>query len=131
MDITKTANVSTATFGDVVTYTLAYHNTGLASANPVCIYDTVPSVLTYLGSSVAPTTAAPNLSWCFGPVAPGGSGTITWWGRITSYPFNPFFDQRLFAEEKNINTAIIVEKCVNFDPRWFPKYGYWQESSKD
>ena len=96
MDITKTANVSAATFGDTITYTLTYHNTGSVTANPVCIYDTVPASITYIGSSNAPTTGAPDLAWCFGPVAPGGNGTITWWGRITSYPFNPLFDLRIY-----------------------------------
>ncbi len=90
MDITKTANVGMATFGDTITFTLTYHNTGSVVANPVCIYDTVPASITYIGSNTAPTTGAPNLSWCIGSVNPGGSGTIIWWGRITSYPFNPF-----------------------------------------
>lgn len=107
MDITKTANVGVAVFGDTITYTLSYRNTGGVTANPVCIYDTVPSALTYIGSSLAPTTGAPFLSWCIGAVPAGVSGTITWWGRITSYPFLPIFDWRrdVFAFEKNKNAV--------------------------
>jgi uncharacterized repeat protein (TIGR01451 family) len=96
MNLVKTANVSSATFGDTVTYTLAWHNTGSVTANPVCIYDTVPAQITYIGSSTVPTTGAPDLAWCFGPAAPGANGTITWWGRITGYPFNPLFDIKIY-----------------------------------
>lgn len=99
MDITKTANVGVATFGDTITYTLNYHNTGTIAANPVCIYDTVPAQITYINSSLAPTTGAPFLSWCIGSVAPGGSGTITWWGRITAYPLNPLFEMKMYLGE--------------------------------
>jgi len=96
MHIIKTVNVGIATFGDVITYTLAYNNPGTVAANPVCIYDAVPAQITYINSSVVPTTGAPNLSWCVGNVIAGGNGTITWWGKITSYPFNPFFEPHIY-----------------------------------
>jgi uncharacterized repeat protein (TIGR01451 family) len=96
MAITKTSNVSVATFGDIITYTLSYKNTGTVAANPVCIYDTAPAQITYINSSLAPTTGAPLLSWCIGSVNPGVSGSITWWGKITSYPFNPLFGIRIY-----------------------------------
>ena len=121
MAITKTANVSTAVFGSMVTYTLAYRNTGLAVANPVCIYDTVPSVITYVGSSVAPTTGPPYLSWCFGPVAAGASGTITWWGTISAYPFSPFYEHReSFAAGRNPCVARQFEAYI--ERRVLPGY---------
>ena len=108
MDITKTANVSVATFGDTITYILSYHNTGSVTANPVCIYDTVPAQITYINSSVVPTTGAPFLSWCIGSVAPGGSGTITWWGRITAYPLNPLFEIKMYLGEIMIYKKEII-----------------------
>lgn len=108
MNIIKTANVGIATFGDIITYTLSYHNTGSVTANPVCIYDTVPAQITYINSSLAPTTGAPNLVWCIGSVASGGLGTITWWGKITSYPLNPLFNIKMYLGEIMIYKKEII-----------------------
>ncbi len=50
--------------------------------NPV-ISDTVPSGITYLNSSVAPTTGPPNLSWSSpGTLLARKSAPITWWGQV-------------------------------------------------
>jgi hypothetical protein len=74
----------------------------------VCLYDTVPAAITYINSSVAPTSGPPNLMWCIGSVAPNGTGTITWWGQITSYPFDPFFHMHFYFAEVDEDPMVRV-----------------------
>ena len=111
MAITKTANVATATFGDVITWTLTYCNIGLVPATNVSIWDTIPSQLTYVGCSGGCTHAGSLVSWTIpGPIAAGScpAGSVTWWGQITSYPFNPFFRIPYYAAECNDREFLFV-----------------------
>jgi adhesin/invasin len=67
----------------VVTFTLYYTNTGPGQATTTYVTDTLPSQLTYLGSSSAPDVGAPlnpedNVwVWSVGDLAAGATGAIT------------------------------------------------------
>jgi uncharacterized repeat protein (TIGR01451 family) len=64
--------------GSVLTYTLAYSNTGDAPAAGAEVVDTLPAELTFVSASPAPTsTSGQTLRWALGTLAPGASGQIT------------------------------------------------------
>ena len=70
--VEKTVSPSNAMAGDLVTFTIYYNNTGSASAGTVSIKDALPSGLTYVSSSPAPTwTDGATIFWNFTDVAPG------------------------------------------------------------
>ena len=77
--VAKIGDKTTALPGDTIVYTIFYNNTGSASAQHVWINDTLPSDVTYLGSSVPPTSSSgQTYRWHFTNVAPGPhSFTIT------------------------------------------------------
>jgi len=56
MAIVKTATPNPVTEGTLLTYTLVVTNNGPASATNVTVMDILPSVLTYLSSTITPTT---------------------------------------------------------------------------
>ncbi|MEU4338486.1 fibronectin type III domain-containing protein [Micromonospora lupini] len=84
LTIVKTANVSTATPGDVVRYTVTVTNTGQAAYPAATFTDALGGVLddaVYSGDAAATTGAvsfsSPNLTWT-GILAVGASATITY-----------------------------------------------------
>jgi uncharacterized repeat protein (TIGR01451 family) len=112
MSITKTANVASATFGDTITWTLTYCNIGLVAASNIPIYDTIPAQLTYAGCTGGCTVAGSLITWTIaGPVNPTICGSVTWWGQITSYPFNPLFRMPYYTAECNDREFLWVLSC--------------------
>ena len=47
------------------------------------LYDVVPAGVSYIASSLAPSTGAPNLSWAFPGTIYDTAGAITWTGAVT------------------------------------------------
>ena len=89
VSLVKSINKNIYTFGETVTYCFAWSNTGTAAVN-VTIYDTLPTVLTYVGASVAPTTQTGNfLVWNLGSQAANSSGSVCAYGVISAYPSLP------------------------------------------
>ncbi|HEX6288234.1 MAG TPA: SdrD B-like domain-containing protein [Herpetosiphonaceae bacterium] len=75
--ITKTAP-ATVVVGQTLTYTLSYTNDGPGIAQGVVVSDTLPSGLTFVSATPAPTSqAGQTLSWTIGTLTSGQSGTIT------------------------------------------------------
>ena len=77
--VEKTASPSVTVPGAIVTYTIYFNNTGSANALRVWINDTLPTDVTYLGASVAPSSwSGQTYRWIFANVGPGAhSFTIT------------------------------------------------------
>jgi uncharacterized repeat protein (TIGR01451 family) len=78
MDVTKTADVSSADPGDPITYTITYENTGTGNATDVEIRDTIPEYTTFVSSN--PThddQEGLTYIWNFAVIEGGDSGTIT------------------------------------------------------
>lgn len=70
--VAKTGTPANAVAGDLVTFTIYYNNTGSAAAGTVTIKDVLPSGMTYVSSSPAPTwTDGSTFYWNFTDVAPG------------------------------------------------------------
>ena len=86
--LVKSINKSVFSFGETVTYCLAWSNTGTAAVN-IQIYDTVPYVLTYVGSDNGGSLAGGVVTWNLGSQAANTSGSVCFWGKITSYPLLP------------------------------------------
>lgn len=77
--VVKIATPSAVMAGDLVTFTIYYNNTGSVAAGTVTIKDALPSGMTYVGASPAPTwTDGRTFYWNFTNVAPGAhSLTLT------------------------------------------------------
>jgi uncharacterized repeat protein (TIGR01451 family) len=79
LHVTKTAcPQSTVVPGGLLTYTIAFSNSGTAAANPASLVDTLPSGVTVAnsgGGQVSPDGS--TVTWAVGPLAAGGSGTET------------------------------------------------------
>jgi uncharacterized repeat protein (TIGR01451 family) len=89
VSLVKSENKTIYTFGETVTYCFAWSNTGTAAVN-VTIRDTVPNILTYVGSSVAPTSVIGQMyTWDLGVQAANSSGSVCWYGVISAYPSLP------------------------------------------
>jgi uncharacterized repeat protein (TIGR01451 family) len=75
----KTGNTSFAAPGTQAHYTIYYNNTGDGRARNVWINDTIPAGMTFMRSSVAPTSfSGSTYTWNFYNVAPGPySFTVT------------------------------------------------------
>jgi hypothetical protein len=90
------SNPSSGVNGGVVTYGPGrdlYSNLRMLSDDPAVntrVWDTVPTGMTYTGSSMVPTTNAPNTAgndmvlWKFAPVTiyDQPTTTLTWWGTV-------------------------------------------------
>ncbi len=85
MSLTKSCNLTTATLGSTLTYTLTYKNDSNASVT-VQLWDTVSSFLTYQGSSPAGTLSGGVISWSIPSVPAGTQGTVSFWGTVNGYP---------------------------------------------
>jgi len=71
---TKTANQSTASPGDMITYTITLTNGGATNLTNVNVTDTLPIFLTYINNSLSATSGSYNFN----------SGTITWNGDVNA-----------------------------------------------
>ena len=79
ISVEKVASPSTAQPGDTIVYTIFFNNTGSASASHVWINDTLSADVTFVTSSVPPTSrSGQTYMWHFTNVAPGPhSFTVT------------------------------------------------------
>ena len=78
--VAKTTSAAAASPGDTITYTVYYNNTDTGLSRTVWVNDTLPSGITFVSSSIAPTTVtSPTYGWVFTNVLPtsGNSFTIT------------------------------------------------------
>ena len=81
--LTKTVNKASAVPGvDTLVYTIGYANTSGTAITGVVITDPLPAGITYISSSLAPSSAPPNgmngtLVWNIGTLAAGATATIT------------------------------------------------------
>jgi hypothetical protein len=90
MTIVKSINKTTFSFGETVTYCLAWEAVGGGGSRPVSVWDTLDPVLTYIGSD-APGVMAPSgngdfVSWDLGSQSGGATGTVCVWAEITTMP---------------------------------------------
>jgi uncharacterized repeat protein (TIGR01451 family) len=78
LEITKTADVSTADPGDEITYTIYYKNTGTGEATDLYINDTIPDDVDFVSSTPNYTSVSgKTYTWFFSSLAAGADGTIT------------------------------------------------------
>ncbi len=78
LEITKTADVTTADPGDEITYTIYYKNTGTGEATDVYINDTIPDDVDFVSSSPNYTSVSgKTYTWFFSSLGAGVDGTIT------------------------------------------------------
>ncbi|MGL5152176.1 MAG: DUF11 domain-containing protein [Clostridium sp.] len=105
---TKAVNKSTAKFGDILTYTLVYLNTGVLTANNITLIDTIPSNVTFIDNSFKVN----GVSYIGGNPNPPGitiPNTIAQGGRITA-TFNVL-----------VNTLVNPDTIVNIG---YINYGF-------
>ena len=81
--LTKSANVTTATAGSLVVYTLTYKNVGQGSAVDFTIVDDYDQRYVEVTEAAGAVNANGTLTWSIaGPVAPGGMGMLTYTVRV-------------------------------------------------
>lgn len=77
-NVTKTVSPSNVCVGDTAVYTICYTNTGTKDLPNVTLTDTLPSCISYVSSSVAPTSSAgKTYNWYLGNVPIGANVCIT------------------------------------------------------
>jgi len=115
MALTKTANVSMATIGQTITYTLAYSN-GSGVTVTENLWDTISTYLTYVGSSPVGTVAGGVISWSIS-VTPTASGQVYFWGTVNGYPLLPELLQPTVAmarrEDLDLLFGLLPQDCGN------------------
>jgi uncharacterized repeat protein (TIGR01451 family) len=78
LELTKTANVSTADPEDQITYTIVYKNVGTGEATNLYINDTIPNDVTFISSNPVPDSiSGTTYTWIISSLAAGASGNIT------------------------------------------------------
>ncbi len=82
LSLSKTVDHATAAPGDVLTYTLAYANTGNADAAGVVLSDVLPAHTTFLSASHGGAFSAGSVTWQLGTVAAGASGSVSFTVRL-------------------------------------------------
>ncbi|MCB0053497.1 MAG: cadherin-like beta sandwich domain-containing protein, partial [Caldilinea sp.] len=88
--LSKTVFPTSAKPGYAITYTLAFSNSGAATATNVIVTDSVPvsvtnpSVAGSSGAVIIPTGTAPNFAWQIADLAPGEGGIITLTGVLSN-----------------------------------------------
>jgi uncharacterized repeat protein (TIGR01451 family)/fimbrial isopeptide formation D2 family protein len=87
--LTKEVTPGTAAFGQPITYTLRFTNTGALTLNPVTLTDTLPAGFNFIAGSATPVApdvnAAPLLVWNnLGPLTSGQSLVVTF--AVTASP---------------------------------------------
>lgn len=83
--VSKTTSSVSAAPGDLVVYTIYFNNTNSGMARNVWITDVLPSYLTYVSSSVSPTSIdGQTLTWSFTNVGPFSTNSVTVTAQVTS-----------------------------------------------
>jgi len=78
LSLSKTVSPASALPGTTLTYTLAYSNTGLVTANNVTITDTLPAHVTYVaGSGGTYNATTRTLTWSPGTLSAGQGGNVS------------------------------------------------------
>jgi uncharacterized repeat protein (TIGR01451 family) len=86
----KSVNKGVFTFGETVTYCIAWNLTGTAGIN-VVITDPFDPILTFIGADHGGVFTPPNtVTWNLGPQPPNSSGTVCFWAQISAYPSLPW-----------------------------------------
>ena len=70
--------------GGTLTYTLSYSNTGNANATGVVITDAVPANTTFVSATGGGSESAGTVTWNFGPLNAGASGSVQMTVRVAS-----------------------------------------------
>lgn len=107
--VTKTANVTSASIGQTITWTVSWCNNGMSTVTNYRIFDTIPAGLGYTNCAggTSCSRAGSIITWNIGNVAPGACGSVTWWGPVVG-PFG-FMPELLFRQSyarANISWAI-------------------------
>ena len=99
--LSKTESKTQAVFGDTVTYCITVSN---GSGSPVVgfhVWDTIPTVYTYVGCDNACTQAGSLVSWTI-TIPANSYVTVCFWGKITSYSFFDYNKEFLvLLDQKN------------------------------
>ena len=85
MPLAKSVNTGGATIGDTVTYCLTWNNNS-GTPQTFNVWDTVPSLITYMNCISACVKTGNVVSWSVVAAAPGSSGTFCFWGTVNGYP---------------------------------------------
>jgi len=116
ISVVKVSDVPQQVPGGFVTYTVFYANTGSAPASNVWINDTLPSQVTFIGSSVPPSSSSgQTYRWVFTNVPVGlNSFTITvqvnanaTWGNAVNWVFLNYTSQYDFLLEPSSDDALV------------------------
>jgi uncharacterized repeat protein (TIGR01451 family) len=84
ISLSKSESESTAVFGDTVTYCITVSNGSSADVVGFHVWDTIPSVYTYIGCDSGCSKSGSLLTWTM--TVPANSYiTVCFWGKITSY----------------------------------------------
>lgn len=84
LTLTKAADVSEATEGETVTYTLTYANTGGAAATGTVLGETIGEATSFVSCSDNCAVEGSSVSWNLGELAAGASDSVTWTVTVTS-----------------------------------------------
>lgn len=101
--VTKTANVTSASIGQTITWTISWCNNGISTVTNYRIFDTIPAGLGYTNCTGGTSCgrAGSLITWNLGNVAPGACGSVTWYGPVVGpfgyYPeiYDEFFSRNL------------------------------------
>jgi uncharacterized repeat protein (TIGR01451 family) len=77
LSVTKAVDLTTASPGQALTYTLSYTNSGNADATQAVLTDALPPRTTFVSASDGGTFANGTVRWNLGTLASGASGTVT------------------------------------------------------
>ena len=83
--VTKTAQPTSVGIGEVVTFTIDYSNNGMTTIDNYQITDQVPAGMSFVGCDNGCAGTSP-ITWNLGALAPGASGTVSWWGTVDFIP---------------------------------------------
>jgi uncharacterized repeat protein (TIGR01451 family) len=109
--ITKTASVTHAAMGDIITWTITYCNDGVGDIANYVITDPMPSGMSFLGCTPACTSGGGTVTWNIGLLPKGTCNQVVkWWGAVTTIPCNPLGPKEYFAVVPDIR--ILVEKEI-------------------
>ncbi len=115
MAISKSANVTTATLGDTITYSISWINDSSGTVT-MKLWDTLWTNLTYLGCDNSCTSSPPLVSWSFSALS-NTSGVVNVWVRVNGYPWIPELLQGpKVAIEKNKLEGIFLAGTPLFSP---------------
>ena len=98
--VVKTADVSLAAPGDLVTYTLRAVNSGPGAAEDVVITDVLPAGTTFVSAGAGCTYAAPTVTCALGDLAAGAQRSVTVTVRVSLLPSTVTTHDHLFDVTK-------------------------------